>query len=341
MDTVDRSAWRAQVIEVAIEADLPIVDAHHHIWPKPPSPGFEPWGLEAARRYKARSGHNIVATIFCEAHVGYRHDGPEHLAVLGETEFVDAVGEQADSEGLPMSGLCAGIVAKADMMLGAQVAEVLDGHRDISPKRFRGVRFITACDPDMIMPQGFETQPGLMTHPAFLAAFEKLAERGLVFDAFLPHPQLGEVAALADRFPDTRIVINHSGGPMGIGRFADGSGFSGWRDGLAACAERPNIFLKLGGLNMWITGLSSPDAPRPRTSSEMAEAHGRHLLTAIEIFGADRCMFETNFPVDLMHLDGTVLWNGFKKVTADLDANARRDLFFSTASRVYNIAVNN
>ena len=174
----------------------------------------------------------------------------------------------------------------------------------------------------------------------FLAAFEKLAQRELSFETWLMHPQLPEVAKLADDFPQTTIVISHVGSPMGIGRYVNGAGFEEWRDGLAECAARPNTVLKLGGLHLANTGLRvAADAARPRTSAEMAEAHGRYILTAIDVFGASRCMFESNFPVDGMQTSGTVLWNAFKKITANLEPADRQELFSGTAIRAYQLDI--
>jgi predicted TIM-barrel fold metal-dependent hydrolase len=241
-----------------------------------------------------------------------------------------------------MAGLCRGIVGNADMMLGAAaVDELLAAHAAAAPARFRGIRYITASDSDMNIPARFMAKPGVMRDPDFLAAFERLAARDLVFDAFLPHPQLSEVAALARAFPETRIVINHTGGPMAIGRYActAAARFEEWRDGLAACAAYPHVRLKLGGLQMWFTGLGWSDLSRPPTSADIAESQAGHILTAIEIFGPDRCMFESNFPVDMIHVGGTVLWNAFKRITAGLDRAARADLFAGTAARAYRIEI--
>jgi L-fuconolactonase len=331
----DRATWRRQVREEAIEPDLPIVDAHHHIWPTSPVDTLAPWGLDEVRAYKAGSGHWLIATIFSESHACYRRTGPPHWASVGETEYVAAVGDQAEREGGAMAGLCAAMVGNVDLTLGTAIGPVLAAHLAAAPRRFRGIRHILAADPEMEMPAAFAAPPGLSARPDFLAGFEAVARRELSFEAFIPHTQLGEVAALADRFPDTPIILNHLGGPLGIGRFARGAGFAPWRDGLAACAARANVSLKLGGLHMWYTGLVDPDAARPRGSVELAEAHHAHILAAIELFGPGRCMFESNFPVDLHQVGETVLWNGFKRITAGLAPEARAELFADTALRIY------
>ncbi|KKC25439.1 amidohydrolase family protein [Sphingomonas sp. SRS2] len=334
----DPNSWRDLVQEDALERDLPIIDSHHHIWPVAPAPGLENWDVPDLRSYKRNCGHNIVATVFCEAHANYRTDGPEALRPVGETEYVNRVGEEAEQEGGKLSGLCAAIIANADLMLGADVAAVLDAHRAASPKRLRGTRYMTANDADIPMPPPFDTEPGMMGRAAFRAGFEQVAKRGLSYDAFILHPQLPEVADLARSFPDTKIIIDHVGGPVGIGRFnGTAASFDEWKDGMAAFAAQKNSFVKLGGLHLWFTGMGRVGAERPRTSIEIAEIHGEHILTAIDLFGADRCMFESNFPVDRMDTGATILWNAFKRITAQLDPADRAQLFSGTAARVYGL----
>ena len=331
--------WLAQVSEPAIEPELPVVDVHHHLWPTSPIPGLASWGVDDAIEYKINSGHNIAATVHVEAHANYWEDGPEELRCVGETEFVEQAANTAENMGGHAAGLCAGIVGAGDMMLGAEIDKVLAAHQAASPGRFRGIRFNIANDPDWVAPKGWELEAGLSKKPEFHAAFEKLAERKLSFETWLMHPQLIELAELADAFPETTIVVSHVGSPMGIGRFS-GGGFDDWRDTLAECAARPNVILKLGGLHLSYTGLGvDTDAPRPRTSGEMADAHGRHILAAVDILGASRCMFESNFPVDGMHTNGTVLWNAFKKITADLNPADRKELFSGTAIRAYRLSI--
>ena len=332
--------WLGQVSETAIEPELPVIDAHHHLWPKSPIPEFAPWGVEEAIEYKSNSGHNIVATVHVEAHANYWDHGPEALRCVGETEFVDRAATRAEELGGGAAGFCAGIVGAGDMMLGAEIDDVLAAHLEASPARFKGTRYNIASDPDWVAPKGWELAPGLSRRPEFRAAFEKLAERELSFDTWIMHTQLTEVAELAGAFPETTIILSHVGSPMGIGRFSDSAGFESWRDGLAECAARPNVTLKLGGMHLSYTGLGvDPNAPRPRTSAEMAEVHGRHILTAIGIFGPSRCMFESNFPVDGMQTNGTVLWNAYKLITNELEPADRRELFYGTAIRAYRLNV--
>jgi predicted TIM-barrel fold metal-dependent hydrolase len=181
-----------------------------------------------------------------------------------------------------------------------------------------------------------------MRDSAFRAAFARLASHDLSFDVWLMHPQLAELAELAADFSDTRIILNHLGTPMGIGRYANGGaeGFEEWRRGLALVARQPNVMLKLGGLNMGLTGLAAPmDTSRPWTSEQMARAQSRHVRAAIDLFGPSRCMFESNFPVDRMAASATVLWNSFKLMAAEFSASEKAALFHDTAARGYRLAL--
>jgi len=334
----NRDAWRAQVIEQPIDPELPIIDPHHHIWPVVLYPGFEVYDVDALLADKTASGHNIVATVFVEASAQYRTEGPEHLRCVGETEFADRVGREADRRGGRAAGLCAGIVAHADMMLGDAVEEVLGAHLQASD-RVRGVRCLTAHDPDYEGSYG--TQPGLLSHPQFRAGVRRLSPHGLSLDVWPMQSQLAEVADLAASSPETTIVVNHVGGPMGIGRFADGAteSFAQWKEGMARLARHPNVVVKLGGLNMhFVTKLGpSPDAERPWSSERTAQVQRRHLLTAIELFGPNRCMFESNFPVDRVVASATLIWNGFKRVVQDFSPDDKDALFHDTAARVYRL----
>lgn len=336
---INRDAWREQIVEAPIDPDMPIIDPHHHIWPQAPMADAETWDADDLLAYKSGSGHNIVATMFVESGIRYRTSGQPELASVGETEFAEEVAQDAYRRGGKATGAVAGIVAGVDLTLGARVAQVLDAHLDASP-RLRGIRSSIAHDADM--PYELGTRPGTMAEPAFRDGVAALASRNLVLDVWLMQPQMAELVDLARAFPDTSFVLDHVGTPMGVGRFArdrEGS-FADWRTLMAALAEMPNVSVKLGGLNMPLTGLCVPaDAPRPWTSEEMAQAQARHILTAIDIFGPKRCMFESNFPVDRALTNGTVLWNAFKRMVAAFSADEKHALFYETADRIYRLGL--
>lgn len=334
---INREAWRSQVQETALEPNLPIVDAHHHLWPDtPPVPHFEEYSVDDLVADKVGSGHNIIATVFVEGAARYRPAGPERLQPVGQTEYIEQVASDALLGGGGQRGLCMGIVATADMMLGTAIEEVLAAHIEASPRRMRGIRYLTAYDRDF--PFDLGTQPHILTDARFRGAVSRLRPLNLSLDVFVFHPQLPEVAALAKEFFDTTIILNHIGGPVGVGRYANGFGFEEWRASMRVVARHRNVYVKLGGLNMEYTALGSKStSPTPWTSAEMADAQRAHLLTTIDLFGPQRCMFESNFPVDRMNTSATVLWNTFKIVTQDFGPAEKLMLFRDTAKAAYRL----
>jgi L-fuconolactonase len=323
-----REDWLALTTEDVVDPDLPIIDAHHHLWDKPGS-------LYRASEMVADldCGHRIVGTVFAEGRCHFRPDGPEAFRPVGETETVV---EWVEAQ--PASGIAAGIVGYVDLTLGQQAGEVLDAHVEAGRGRFKGVRGTTAwhADPDargsILAPP-----PGLLYDPGFRAGLRELAARKLVFDAWMYHTQLGELADLAHAMPDLAIVLNHQGGPIGIGPYEGRGGevMADWKHFMGRLARFPNISVKLGGFGMTMAGFDFHERERPVGSSELARGWGAYMLAAIELFGPARCMFESNFPVDKGTTSYRLLWNAFKTMTSAFSASERRALFFETANRVY------
>jgi L-fuconolactonase len=335
---MNRNEWRDQVKEEAIEPSLPIVDAHHHVWRDAALDPYEHWDAEWLYRDKAGSGHNIVATIFVDSHTAYRTDGPETMRVLGETEYAESVANESERRGGAIAGACAVMACNADLLLGAAVGEVLDAHAAIT-QRFRGIRHMTAWTPELQLLPHVDRE--LMDQPEFRSGFAELAKRNLTFDAFLLQPQLPQLTALARAFPDTQIILDHLGTPMVAGRYAGdrAASFADWKRDMSAVAACPNVALKLGGLNMGMAGVDALERQTPFTSDEMAQAQRDYILTGIDLFGANRCMFESNFPVDMRGISYGVLWNSFKKITADFSKDDRTMLFSQTAQEIYRFKV--
>ena len=329
----EHDAWLAQVVEPIIEPDLPICDPHHHLWDF----GDDRYLLDDLIA-DVDSGHRVVSTVFVECAAGYRTDGPAHLRCVGETEFVDAVAEEALVGGCAFRA-CAGIVGLADCMLGAAVDEVLDAHLAASG-RFRGIRHAAAWDASPEVPTS-HTHPieDLYRDATFREGFAELAPRGLSFEAWQYHHQLPLVTELAQAFPETTIVVNHLSGPVFIGPYAGKQDeiFEVWKQDLAECARCPNVVIKLGGILMRRNGFGFEERERPATSDEVVETTGRWYRHAIDCFGPARCMFESNFPVDRVSLSYPVLWNAFKKLVADGSAAEKAALFHDTAARVYRL----
>ena len=179
----------------------------------------------------------------------------------------------------------------------------------------------------------------MLAEPKFREGFARLAAHGLSFDAWLFHTQIDELTDLARAFEDTSIILNHVGGPLGIGPFEGlrERVFPDWQRSISAIARCPNVSVKLGGLKMPICGFGWHKLPKPPSSERLAETLGPYYLHCIEEFGPERCMFESNFPVDKASCSYTVLWNCFKRLTRDFPENERAALFHDTAVRVYRL----
>ena len=334
---MDRKQWRDQVIEAAIEPELPIVDAHHHLWATAPAEPWEAYDADSLMADMADAGHNIVATVYTDSHANYRTEGPAAFRVVGETEFAEQVANAGVRRGGSAAGICAAIVSHANLLLGEAVGEVLDAHIAAS-SRFRGIRYMTAFDPELPPVYG-ATEPDIMTRPEFRRGFAELVRRDLSFDAWMFQAQMPELVDLIRAFPDARIVLDHVGGPLAVGRYAGrrDEAFAEWKTNIAAIAQHPNVTVKIGALNMTVTGMDAVEKDRPDTSEETARLQRDHILTTIDLFGPDRCMFESNFPVDMRSISYTLVWNVFKRVTQDFSAADRASLFAGTAKRAYRI----
>ncbi len=334
-------AWLALVEEETLEPDLPICDPHHHLWDGRPGDYVEDRYLLDEMLADLRTGHNIVSTVYIECGSMFRADGPEHLKCVGETEFVNGVAAMAASGQYGPCQVAAGIVGTAPLLMGDKLsAEALDAQIAAGNGRFRGIRCGAAWDPSPDVPNGRTNPPsGMYADANFRAGFKHLGPRGLSFEGWCYHPQIPGLTDLAKAFPDTTIVLDHFGGPVGIGPYRDKEDevFAAWRCAVKPLAECPNVVAKLGGIVMAVNGFDWHKNPEPPTSEELMERTRRYYETTIELFGVERCMFESNFPVDKMAASYNVLWNSFKRLAADYSADEKAALFHDTATRVYRI----
>lgn len=321
------------MLEPILEPDLPICDAHHHLWDRPGNRYL----LDDLRR-DLDSGHRIVSTIHVDCVSAYRTLGPEALRAVGETEFVEAI---ATSEAAQENGrqICAANIGFADLNLGAAVGEVLDAHLAAS-SRFRGIRHCSAWDAsDKI--QNAHTHPfeHMLADRRFRTGFAELAKRGLSFDAYLFHPQIPELTDLARAFPDTLIVLDHLGTPLGIGPYKDRRAevWAQWTRSMAELAHCPNVIVKLGGIQMPLNGWGFHKLAAPPGSAQIAALTGDYYCYAIEQFGVERCLFESNYPADKPSAPYATLWNAFKRVTAGFSASEKAALYHDNAMRHYRI----
>jgi len=284
-----------------------------------------------------RSGHNIVATVAIECGYGYRLDGPEECQPLGETEFLEGVANRVAADPAINTRIGAAIVGHANLALGDVVAPVLEAHLAISPQRFRGIRHSTTWDNSGALRS--EAPQGLLADSTFRAGFAWLQKLGLSFEAWVYHPQLTEVADLARAFPEVPIVLNHIGAPLGIGPYTGKRNevFGVWSRGIAAVAQRPNVVVKLGGVGSLRSGYDWHERQVKPSSAELADALKPYLEFCIDKFGARRCMFESNFPVEKQSNSYVNLWNAFKRMTEQYSTDERSGLFRENAMRIYRI----
>jgi L-fuconolactonase len=342
-----REAWLNLTKEDPIDPDLPICDPHHHLWDYPDSfpENRVPTFARHARHYllkelleDARGGHNIEQTVFMECNSMYKKDGPQELRPVGETEFVQGIAAQSASGQYGDTAIAAGIVGFADLMLGNAVAPVLEAHIAASQERFRGIRYISTWDPSEEIDSRLKT-PNLLSDPKFREGFAYLHKYNLSFDAWLYHPQLMDLVDLARAFPDTSIILNHIGGPLGVGPYAGKREevFRDWKRGIATLSTCPNVVVKLGGLGMLRCGFGWHERPKPPNSAELAEVMTPFYNWCISKFGTDRCMFESNFPVDKISYSYTVIWNAFKRISQGFSQKDKAALFHDTAVRVYRL----
>ena len=327
--------WVAQLREEIIEPGLAIIDPHHHLWERD------------EHRYLIRelladtgSGHNITQTVFIECGSMYRAGGPVEMKPVGETEFVNGTAAMSASGRYGPTQLCAGIVGHADLRLGDGVAHVLEAQIAAGDGRFRGIRHSVTWDASDALAKSRTNPPkGQMLDPTWRAGFARLAPLNLTFEAWLYHPQLTELADLARAFPQTTIILNHVGGPIGVGPYKgkEAETFAQWKTGITEVAKSQNVVVKLGGLGMLMGMFDFYAHETPPSSMDLAAAYRPYIETCIAAFGADRSMFQSNFPPDGASSSYPILWNAFKRLASGHSSSEKAMLFSGTAKRVYRL----
>jgi predicted TIM-barrel fold metal-dependent hydrolase len=330
-----REDWLAQYSEDVIDPARPIVDPHHHLWDR----GGQRYMIEEMAADIA-SGHNIVATVYVDCRSMYRATGPEAFRPVGEVEFANGVAAMSASGGYGPAQINAGIVSHVNLLLGDGAKPVLEAEIAAGGGRFRGIRHSSAWDAEFEVAGMYAKRPkGLLLDATFRKGFACLAPLNLSFDAWLFHPQIGELTDLARAFPDTRIVLDHCGGPVGIGRFAGkrDETFPVWKAAIQDIARCPNVSVKLGGLAMRLLGYDFHERPMPPSSEQAATAWRPYIETCIEAFGPDRAMFESNFPPDKGQCSYQVIFNAFKRIAAQYSEAEKTALFSGTATDFYRL----
>ncbi len=326
--------WLSLVKEEIIDKQRPIIDPHHHLWKQPAGSDY----LLENLWEDTGSGHNVVKTVFVECGAEYRAEGPKHLKSLGETEFV--VEQAAASEADTGKATIAAIVGHTNLTRGELARESLEAHIELGRGRFRGIRHAGSREPhpEALMIAG-RAPEGLYQMAEFREGVKVLADMGLTYDTWHYHHQNRDFADLARTCPDTQMILDHFGTPLGVGPYEGKREeiFEQWKLDIAEIARCENVVAKIGGLAMPDNGFGWHSRETPVTSDEFVTAQKRYYLHTIECFGPDRCMMESNFPVDKYSISYHVLYNGLKKIVANFSEDEKDAMFYGTAARVYSI----
>ena len=280
--------WLALTQEDALEPDLPICDPHHHFWDlRPQRLPYQRYLLHELLD-DIGSGHKVRSTVFVEARSMYREEAPEEMRPVGEVEFVQGLAAAAASGVYGSSRAAASIVGHANLNLGSDVRPVLEALQAASPNRFRGIRHSVTWDPHPeVENTAAHNMPGQLASANFREGAGVLSEMGLSLEAWMYFPQLPELADFAKAVPDLTIILNHIGGLIRVGPYAnrDDEVLATWRSGIAAAAECPNVNIKLGGIGMPRTGFDWHERDTPIGSEELADSMAPFMDYCVQQFG--------------------------------------------------------
>ena len=330
--------WLNQVKEEIIDPQLPIIDPHHHLWNGDDQlAGSFPYLIEHLNE-DIFSGHNIIGTIFMECAAGYYLNGEEKYKPVGETEFV--INLIKDSKKLSKSTNIMGIIGYADLMLGGEVKDVLNKHLLKGKGLFKGIRHAAGWDKNNEIHNSHSNPIENIYHSKnFMKGVEELINLNLTFDAWHYHHQITDLSIFAEKNLELTIIHDHFGGPLGVGPYEGKREeiFKKWKDDISLLSESKNVYAKLGGLAMTVNGWNFHKQDKPASSDQIADMHHEYYLHTIKCFGVERCMFESNFPVDKRSVSYHVLWNAFKKMTSEFSNEDKNKLFFQNAKDVYGV----
>ncbi|MHA7900468.1 MAG: amidohydrolase family protein [Henriciella sp.] len=336
-----RPDWLAQVREPIIEPDLPICDAHHHLWEFPGHDYLlDHFHADIKAGAVGHLGHNIISTVYVECTTSYADGDDAYVRYAGETAFIDGLAEACERRDDIKPQIAKAIIARVDLDDPDSLSEAIETHRRASPKRFRGFRHAVSWDTDPAIGKAHtDPKQGLLLDPKFQEGAAILAEHDLIFETVILHTQIEELTAFAKAVPNLTIVLDHMASIVGVGRFSGQheAVFADWAPALEKLSKCPNVFVKLGGINMARHGFGWHNRALPPTSDEIVTKTGRYYLHTIGCFGPERSMFESNYPMDKISVGYHVLWNAFKKMTANLTSDDRARLFCHTAESLYQI----
>jgi L-fuconolactonase len=329
--------WLAQTPEETLEPGIPICDPHHHFWVARPEPEHYQRYLLPELSADVNSGHNVRSTVFIEVRCEYRKHGPDDMKPVGEVEYIQTIADESASGKFGATKAATAIIGHADLKLGEGVRPVLEAMQAASPNRFRGVRHSVGWDESPELAN--RDIKGALGTEGYRAGAKVLSDMGLILENSLYFHQASELADFARALPELTIVLNHIGGLVRVGPYAnrDDEVITAWKNGVAEMSKCPNIIMKLGGVGQARFGYGWDVRDTPIGSEELAGILGPLMDHCIQQFGPNRCMFESNFPVDKISYSYNVLYNAFKRLSKGYSASERAALFHDTAARVYSI----
>ena len=334
-----RQEWLNQHIEDPILPNFPIIDPHHHLW----DVGFGRYYIEELLEDINSSGHNIEATVYIMSSSNtkiYAKDGLEEFKPLTEIEFATSEGKRADLIPDNKVKVNASIVGSVDLTFGSKLEPVLEKAINISEGRLKGIRMLLASHSDPRISSGaVKSDLGLMLHPNFIDGAKCIQNADLSLDFWIYHTQLNEMEKIARALPDLTIILNHVGGPIHLGEYEGKQAVTHreWRSAMIRLSRIPNINVKLGGLGMAVNGAKFHNGKIPPNSVQLSDVWKPWIYETIDMFGFDRCMFESNFPVDKGSCSYGTLWNAFKILATDMSDDEKNKLFSKNAARIYKI----
>ena len=334
-----RQEWLNQHIEDPISPNIPIIDPHHHLW----DVGFGRYYIEELLEDINSSGHNIVSTVYIMSSSNtkiYSKDGLEEFKPLTEIEFATSEGKRADLIPNNKVKVNASIVGSVDLTYGNKLQPVLEKAVNISEGRLKGIRMLLASHIDPRISSGaVKSDLGLMLHPNFIEGAKCIQNANLSLDFWIYHTQLNEMEKIARSLPDLTIILNHIGGPIHLGEYEgkQAATHREWRSAMMRLSRIPNINVKLGGLGMAVNGAKFHNNKFPPNSVQLSDVWKPWIYETIDMFGFDRCMFESNFPVDKGSCSYGALWNAFKILAKDMSDDEINKLFSKNAAKIYKI----
>ncbi len=330
IEPVADAAWLARRREAVLAPELTVIDPHHHLWVLGNQSYLLP-DLEA----DLASGHRVEATIYMEASMGYDPADPSPMASAGEIDYALAARAMADGPAV------SGIVSYIDLRRDRDVVPVVLEHLRRGKGALAGVRDTVSWSPyPELRNHRINPDAGALLTAPFRRGAAVLADHSLPLDLWLYQDQLAELAVTARQLPQVTFVVDHCGGPLMTGIYADHkpSRFAAWEAGIKALSDLPNVFLKLGGLGMRTVDLRLHERADPPSSEDLAEVWAPFVDICVAAAGPSRCMFESNFPVDKEVASYRTIWNAFKRLAMPYGTREARMLLAGTARAVYRLS---